>query len=139
MLDLLRQWWKARRPGYDSTTPVAERWLFPGQIAQPSRAARSPKTPPQYPHQTYSQALTLTSGAFLLAAVRAGKVILHPCLIIASYSLKCRLRRGFIFSEFMKFFFSKFMPFANASWPGFYTGVDGISHRRGSGGKFRAN
>ena len=27
MLDLLRQWWKARRP----TTPVAERWLFPGQ------------------------------------------------------------------------------------------------------------
>src|ERR1700687_363595 len=30
-LDLLRQWWKARRPGYDSTTPVAERWLFPGQ------------------------------------------------------------------------------------------------------------
>src|SRR5580704_17611804 len=31
MLDLLRQWWKARRPGYDSTTPVAERWLFPGQ------------------------------------------------------------------------------------------------------------
>src|ERR1700736_2733301 len=31
MLDLLRQWWKARRPGYDSTPPVAERWLFPGQ------------------------------------------------------------------------------------------------------------
>ena len=31
MLDLLRQWWKARRPGYDSTTPVAERWLFPGR------------------------------------------------------------------------------------------------------------
>ena len=30
MLDLLRQWWKVRRPGYDSTTPVAERWLFPG-------------------------------------------------------------------------------------------------------------
>ena len=31
MLALLRQWWKARRPGYDSTTPVAERWLFPGR------------------------------------------------------------------------------------------------------------
>src|SRR6202140_5592495 len=31
MLDLLRQWWKARRRGFDSTTPVAERWLFPGQ------------------------------------------------------------------------------------------------------------
>src|ERR1700681_3624907 len=31
MLDLLRQWWKARRPAYDSTTPVADRWLFPGQ------------------------------------------------------------------------------------------------------------
>ena len=30
-LDLLRRWWKARPPGYDSTTPVEERWLFPGQ------------------------------------------------------------------------------------------------------------
>ena len=30
-LDLLRQWWKTRRRGFDSTTPVAERWLFPGQ------------------------------------------------------------------------------------------------------------
>ena len=29
-LDLLRQWWKTRR-GFDSTTPVAERWLFPGR------------------------------------------------------------------------------------------------------------
>src|SRR5260370_785655 len=39
MLDLLRQWWKARRPGYDSTTPVAERWLFPGQ--RPGNSQRS--------------------------------------------------------------------------------------------------
>ena len=31
MLDLLRQWWKTHRRGFDSTTPVAERWLFPGQ------------------------------------------------------------------------------------------------------------
>jgi site-specific recombinase XerD len=31
MLDLLRQWWKTRRRGFDSTTPVAERWLFPGR------------------------------------------------------------------------------------------------------------
>jgi hypothetical protein len=31
MLDLLRQWWKTRRRGFDSTTPVAERWLFSGQ------------------------------------------------------------------------------------------------------------
>src|SRR6202051_985644 len=30
-LDLLRQWWKARRPGYDATTPLQERWLFPGR------------------------------------------------------------------------------------------------------------
>jgi site-specific recombinase XerD len=30
MLDLLRQWWKARR-GFDATTPVQERWLFPGR------------------------------------------------------------------------------------------------------------
>jgi integrase/recombinase XerD len=30
MLDLLRQWWKAR-VGFDSTTPVQERWLFPGR------------------------------------------------------------------------------------------------------------
>jgi site-specific recombinase XerD len=30
MLDLLRQWWKARR-GFDPTTLVQERWLFPGR------------------------------------------------------------------------------------------------------------
>src|ERR1700726_2467883 len=30
-LALLRQWWKTRRRGFDSTTPMAERWLFPGQ------------------------------------------------------------------------------------------------------------
>jgi integrase/recombinase XerD len=29
-LDLLRQWWKARR-GFDTTTPVQECWLFPGR------------------------------------------------------------------------------------------------------------
>jgi site-specific recombinase XerD len=30
MIDLLRQWWKVRR-GYDAhTTPLQERWLFPG-------------------------------------------------------------------------------------------------------------
>src|ERR1700730_2999725 len=30
MIDLLRQWWKARR-GFDAhTTPLQERWLFPG-------------------------------------------------------------------------------------------------------------
>ena len=29
-VDLLRQWWKARR-GFDDTTPVQERWLFPGR------------------------------------------------------------------------------------------------------------
>src|SRR5271154_4588189 len=29
MLDLLRQWWKVRR-GFDATTPLQERWLFPG-------------------------------------------------------------------------------------------------------------
>jgi integrase/recombinase XerD len=30
-LDLLRQWWKARPPSYDATTPLQERWLFPGR------------------------------------------------------------------------------------------------------------
>jgi len=30
-LDLLRQWWKTRRRGFDSTIPVEERWLFPGR------------------------------------------------------------------------------------------------------------
>jgi integrase/recombinase XerD len=30
-LDLLRQWWKARPPAYDATTPAQERWLFPGR------------------------------------------------------------------------------------------------------------
>src|SRR5450631_3074722 len=29
-VDLLRQWWKARR-SFDATTPVQERWLFPGR------------------------------------------------------------------------------------------------------------
>jgi integrase/recombinase XerD len=29
-VDLLRQWWKARR-GCDATIPVQERWLFPGR------------------------------------------------------------------------------------------------------------
>src|SRR5258708_15957781 len=30
-LDLLRQWWKARPPGYDATTPLQQRQLFPGR------------------------------------------------------------------------------------------------------------
>ena len=30
MLDLLRQWWKARL-GFDTTRPIQERWLFPGR------------------------------------------------------------------------------------------------------------
>ena len=30
MLDLLRHWWKVRR-GFDATTPLQERWLFPGR------------------------------------------------------------------------------------------------------------
>src|SRR6187399_23089 len=29
--DLLRQWWKTRPRSFDSTTPIEERWLFPGQ------------------------------------------------------------------------------------------------------------
>jgi site-specific recombinase XerD len=29
-VDLLRQWWKARR-GFDATTPLQECWLFPGR------------------------------------------------------------------------------------------------------------
>jgi len=40
-LDLLRQWWKARPPGYDATTPLQERWLFPG------RKPGKPMTPRQ--------------------------------------------------------------------------------------------
>jgi site-specific recombinase XerD len=31
MLDLLRQWWKARRSRHDAGTPVQERWLFPSR------------------------------------------------------------------------------------------------------------
>jgi integrase/recombinase XerD len=30
MLDLLRQWWKARPSWHDTGTPLEERWLFPG-------------------------------------------------------------------------------------------------------------
>jgi integrase/recombinase XerD len=32
MLDLLRQWWKARPPRDNAGTPVEERWLFPGRM-----------------------------------------------------------------------------------------------------------
>src|SRR5271169_788379 len=39
-LDLLRQWWKVRR-GFDATTPLQERWLFPG------RKPGTPMTPRQ--------------------------------------------------------------------------------------------
>jgi len=31
MLDLLRQWWKARPLRYDAGVPAQERWLFPGK------------------------------------------------------------------------------------------------------------
>jgi integrase/recombinase XerD len=31
MLELLRQWWKARPSRHDGTTPPQERWLFPGR------------------------------------------------------------------------------------------------------------
>ena len=30
-LDLLRQWWRVRSTRYDATTPLQERWLFPGR------------------------------------------------------------------------------------------------------------
>ena len=39
-LNLLRQWWKVRR-GFDATTPLQERWLFPG------RKPGTPMTPRQ--------------------------------------------------------------------------------------------
>ncbi|MFO0991610.1 MAG: tyrosine-type recombinase/integrase [Hyphomicrobiales bacterium] len=31
LLDLLRQWWKARPTRYDAGVPVEQRWLFPGR------------------------------------------------------------------------------------------------------------
>src|SRR2546430_9879738 len=31
MLDLLRQWWKARRSRHDAGIPLQERWLFPSR------------------------------------------------------------------------------------------------------------
>jgi integrase/recombinase XerD len=31
MLELLRQWWKARPSRHHGTTPPQERWLFPGR------------------------------------------------------------------------------------------------------------
>src|SRR5260221_922109 len=39
-LDLLRQWWKTRRRGFDSTTTMEERWLFPGQRPGKPRSTR---------------------------------------------------------------------------------------------------
>src|SRR5674476_1679522 len=41
-LDLLRQWWKARRPAYDARTPVKERWLFPGRKPGKPMTTRQP-------------------------------------------------------------------------------------------------
>jgi integrase/recombinase XerD len=41
MLELLRQWWKARPSRHDGTTPPQERWLFPG------RKPGKPMTPRQ--------------------------------------------------------------------------------------------
>ena len=38
VLDLLRQWWKARPTRYDAGVPLKERWLFPDASA----ASRSP-------------------------------------------------------------------------------------------------
>jgi site-specific recombinase XerD len=31
LLDLLRQWWRARPPRHDAATPLEERWLFPSR------------------------------------------------------------------------------------------------------------
>ena len=46
MLDLLQQWWKAR-VGFDRTTPVQERWLFPGR--RPRQADDHPPAKPPVP------------------------------------------------------------------------------------------
>ena len=46
MLDLLQQWWKAR-VGFDRTTPVQERWLFPGRW--PRQADDHPPAKPPVP------------------------------------------------------------------------------------------
>jgi integrase len=43
-LDLLRQWWKARRSRHDEQTPVQKRWLFPG--ARPGKADDHPPAQP---------------------------------------------------------------------------------------------
>src|SRR5215469_12685269 len=45
-LDLLRQWWKARRD-FDATTPLQERWLFPGR--RPGKPTHSPSIPSVFP------------------------------------------------------------------------------------------
>src|SRR5260370_491474 len=52
-LDLLRQWWKARRPAYDAATPAQERWRFPARkpgkamtTRQLSRLFHQPPYPP---------------------------------------------------------------------------------------------
>ncbi len=47
MLDLLRQWWKARPSRGDAETPVEERWLFSRQ--EPRQADDDPPTQPAVP------------------------------------------------------------------------------------------
>jgi integrase/recombinase XerD len=45
-LDLLRQWWKARRSRHDEQTLVQERWLFPGTRPGRSMTTRQLNLPP---------------------------------------------------------------------------------------------
>jgi integrase/recombinase XerD len=51
MLDLLRQWWRARPPREDAGTPVGERWLFPGRMrgTDARHANDHPPTEPPVP------------------------------------------------------------------------------------------
>jgi len=55
VLDLLRQWWKARPTAYDAGLVLEQRWLFPG------RSKRRPLTTRQF--RTAVQAGSESSGA----------------------------------------------------------------------------
>ena len=77
-VDLLRQWWKVRR-GFDDTTPLQERWLFPG------RRLGKPMTTRQLSRLFHEASLCSNEHVIL---VGAGNSSAQASLHLARYAAK---------------------------------------------------